>query len=78
MFRDELGICLSHELLSDNLEATFTHVRAYEFDRHVCHDDDAHVLLAFPQMQGREVLHSMVGNRRLLWRADFCCPSYQK
>ncbi len=78
MVRDELGICLSHELLSDNLEATFTHVRAYEYSR-VCHQEDyASVLLAFPQMRGRDVLHSMVGNRRLLWRADFCCPSYQK
>lgn len=77
MVRDELGICLSHELLADNLEATFTHVRAYEYGV-VRPEDDAHVLLAFPQMQGREVLHSMVGNRRLAWRADFCCPSYQK
>jgi hypothetical protein len=75
MVRDELGICLSHELLAQNMEATFTHIRAYA-SAELCHDnvdDDAHVLLAFPQMQGKEVLHSMVGNRRLLWRADFCC-----
>ncbi|MGX9416364.1 hypothetical protein ACXJY6_12810 [Vibrio sp. RC27] len=77
MVRDELGICLSHELLSENLNATFTHIRAYEAE-HSRHLDEAHVLLAIPQMQGREVLHSMVGNKRLVWRADFCCPSHQK
>jgi ERCC4-related helicase len=77
MVRDELGICLSHELLSENLNATFTHVRAYE-SALALRSENAHVLLAIPQMQGRDVLHSMVGNKRLVWRADFCCPSYQK
>jgi hypothetical protein len=77
MVRDELGICLSHELLSENLNSTFTHIRAYEL-QHVFNEDGAHVLLAIPQMQGRDVLHSMVGNKRLIWRADFCCPCYQK
>lgn len=77
MTRDELGICLSHELLNENLNATFTHIRAYESEQ-ALHSDDAYVLLVIPQMQGREVLHSMVGNKRLIWRADFCCPSYQK
>lgn len=73
MVRDELGICLSHEMLTENLASTFTHIRAY--DQESQDPDDAHVLLAFPQMTGKEVLCSIRGNKTLVWRADYFCPA---
>lgn len=77
MVRDELGICLSQDMLSDNLDSTFTHVRAYSLEQnHI--DEDVQVLLAFPQMRGKDVLHSVKCNKKLLWRADFYCPSINK
>ncbi|MDW6093111.1 hypothetical protein [Vibrio rhizosphaerae] len=76
MRRDELGICLSHEMLVDNLDSTFTCIRAYKA---VANDvDDLPPLLAFPQMKGKDVLLSMKGRHKLIWRADFFCPSFHK
>jgi hypothetical protein len=73
MERDELGICLSRQMLRENLDSTFTHVRAYELEHSYC--DDSHVAFVFPQMQGRDVLQSIQCNKRLMWRADFYCPN---
>ena len=76
MERDAFGICLSHDMLLENLHSTFTHVRAYELETE--DDDQLRVLLAFPQMSGRDVLITMQGTKKLIWRADFLCPSYPR
>lgn len=74
MERDAFGICLSRDMLFENLHSTFTHVRAYELETE--EDDQLRVLLAFPQMSGKDVLSTMQGTKKLIWRADFFCPSY--
>ncbi len=74
MERDAFGICLSRDMLFKNLHSTFTHVRAYELETE--EDDQLRVLLAFPQMSGKDVLSTMQGTKKLIWRADFFCPSY--
>ncbi|EKO3987591.1 hypothetical protein [Vibrio fluvialis] len=76
MERDAFGICLSHDMLFENLHSTFTHVRAYELETE--DDDQLRVLLAFPQMSGKDVLITMQGTKKLIWRADFLCPSYPR
>ncbi|EPA8364986.1 hypothetical protein ACQ676_000469 [Vibrio fluvialis] len=76
MERDAFGICLSQDMLFENLHSTFTHVRAYELETE--DDDQLRVLLAFPQMSGRDVLITMQGTKKLIWRADFLCPSYPR
>lgn len=76
MRRDALGICLSKDLLGDHLHSTFTHVRAYEVKPEA--DDGMRVLFAYPQMSGKEVLNTMQGNKKLVWRADYHCPSYRR
>lgn len=71
---DAFGICLSRDMLYENLQSTFTHVRAYELE-----SDDDHelrVLLSFPQLSGKEVLTTMQGTKKLVWRADFHCQHY--
>ncbi|MBW3696919.1 hypothetical protein EK599_14560 [Vibrio sp. T187] len=73
MERDAFGICLSKAMLFDNLHSTFTHVRAYE--KSEASTPDLKVLLAFPQMSGRDLLQTMQGSRQLVWRADHHCPS---
>ncbi|MGF1756218.1 hypothetical protein L4C33_21845 [Vibrio makurazakiensis] len=75
MERDSFGICLSKAMLFDNLQSTFTHVRAYE--EGVSPSPDLKVLLAFPQMSGKDLLQTMQGSRHLVWRADHHCPSWK-
>ncbi|WP_038174640.1 MULTISPECIES: hypothetical protein [Vibrio] len=70
MKRDVFGICLSKNMLSNNLASTFTHVRAYEKPNG---SDDLVVMRAFPQMSGQEVLSNMHESNRLFWRAEFVC-----
>ncbi|CAH8188394.1 MULTISPECIES: hypothetical protein [Vibrio] len=76
MKRDAFGICLSRDMLFDNLHSTFTHVRAYELKTES--NEDLRVLLAFPQMSGKDVLSTMQGSQKLEWRADYFCPSHHK
>ncbi len=76
MRRDDLGICLSKTLLSKNMTSTFTHVRAYEVSKSTQQSAEFRVLLAFPQMSGRELLQTMRGSRQLEWRAEFFCPDF--
>ncbi len=73
MERDDLGICLSKAMLSEQLCSTFTHVRAYDPDD-ACLEEML-VLLSFPQMSGRELLSTMQSTKKLVWRADYFCPS---
>ncbi|WP_394251233.1 hypothetical protein [Vibrio profundi] len=75
MERDSFGICLSKAMLFDNLQSTFTHVRAYEKSDNTT--PDLKVLLAFPQMSGRDLLQTMQGSRQLVWRADHHCPNFK-
>ncbi|NNN97947.1 hypothetical protein FKQ62_00415 [Vibrio sp. B1-2] len=83
MKRDAFGICLSRDMLFNHLQSTFTHVRAYE-EIATESNDDLRVLLAFPQMSGKDVLTTMQGStnvrgsKKLVWRADYLCPSYNK
>ncbi|SHO56161.1 hypothetical protein [Vibrio quintilis] len=72
MTRDELGICLSRDMLVNHLESTFTCIRAYRAEADT---DDIHIQLEYAQMKGRDVLVSMKGKRKLTWRADFICPN---
>ncbi|RQW61049.1 hypothetical protein [Vibrio viridaestus] len=72
MVRDELGICLSKEMLCNNLESTFTHVRAYQLNEQ---SDDSQVLFSYPQMKGEDVLLYQKENKKLAWRAEHLCPS---
>lgn len=74
MKRDIFGICLSKGMLSNNLESTFTHVRAYQ---KTAESDDVMVMHAFPQMSGEELLTSMQTDKRLLWRAEFVCSALE-
>ncbi|QIL86428.1 hypothetical protein G7083_11545 [Vibrio sp. HDW18] len=74
MKRDTLGICLSKDMLSDHLLSTFTRVRAYEMESRA--HDEMRVLFAFPQMLGKDLLTTMQGSRKLVWRADYHCPNY--
>ncbi|EEX41810.1 cation transport ATPase [Vibrio furnissii CIP 102972] len=67
---------MSHDMLFENLHGTFTHVRAYELESE--DDDHLRVLLAFPQMSGKDVLVTMQGTKKLIWRADFLCPSHSQ
>ncbi|MDF9400357.1 hypothetical protein [Vibrio sp. 1180_3] len=76
MKRDAFGICLSRDMLFNNLHSTFTHVRAYELKTES--NEDLRVLLAFPQMSGKDVLSTMQGSQKLEWRADYFCPSHHK
>ncbi|MDE1313751.1 hypothetical protein MEG05_05700 [Vibrio aestuarianus] len=76
MKRDAFGICLSRDMLFDNLHSTFTHVRAYELKTES--NEDLRVLLAFPQMSGKDVLSTMQGSQKLEWRADYFCSSHHK
>lgn len=76
MKRDAFGICLSRDMLFDNMHSTFTHVRAYELKTES--NEDLRVLLAFPQMSGKDVLSTMQGSQKLEWRADYFCPSHHK
>ena len=83
MKRDAFGICLSRDMLFNNLHSTFTHVRAYELKTESNEDltesnEDLRVLLAFPQMSGKDVLSTMQGSQKLEWRADYFCPSHHK
>jgi len=75
MKRDTFGICLTKAMLFKNLQSTFTHVRAYE--KNETSPLDLKVLLAFPQMSGRDLLKTMQGSRHLVWRADHHCPSFK-
>ncbi|CAM2923183.1 hypothetical protein VIOR103205_08165 [Vibrio ordalii] len=77
MKRDAFGICLSRDMLFNHLQSTFTHVRAYE-EIATESNDDLRVLLAFPQMSGKDVLTTMQGSKKLVWRADYFCPSHHK
>ncbi len=61
MKRDAFGICLSRDMLFNHLQSTFTHVRAYE-EIATESNDDLRVLLAFPQMSGKDVLTTMQGS----------------
>ncbi|ENM3888979.1 hypothetical protein Q9F25_002105 [Vibrio cholerae] len=74
MRRDAFGICLSKDMLCEHLHSTFTHVRAYEIEPET--HDEMRVLFAFPQMSGKDVLTTMLGTKKLVWRADYYCPSY--
>lgn len=74
MERDAFGICLSKGMLSNNLSSTFTHVRAYQKSGE---SEDVTVMHAFPQMSGQELLASMQGSKRLLWRAEFVCSAFK-
>ncbi|MDW1743427.1 hypothetical protein [Vibrio sp. Vb2531] len=74
MEKDVLGICLSRDMLNEHLLSTFTHVRAYELETE--DHENLRVLLAFPQMSGKDVLTIMQGTKKLIWRADFLCPYY--
>ncbi|WP_332408241.1 hypothetical protein [Vibrio metschnikovii] len=74
MEKDALGICFSRDMLSEHLLSTFTHVRAYELA--VENDEQVRVLFAFPQMSGKDVLTTMQGTKKLIWRADFFCPHF--
>ncbi|MDR9827708.1 hypothetical protein RCJ22_19080 [Vibrio sp. FNV 38] len=70
MNKDCLGICLSQGELKKHLRTTFTHVRAYSSNRDI---ESLDVILAYPQMSGQQVLDSMQGSSRLIWRAEFSC-----
>lgn len=72
MRRDAFGICLSKDMLCEHLHSTFTHVRAYEIEPET--HDEMRVLFAFPQMSGKDVLTTMQGTKKLVWRADYYCP----
>ncbi len=72
MERDDLGICLSKEMLTNQLSSTFTHVTAYEGSNCL---DEMSVLFSFPQMSGQEVLNTMKSTKKLVWRAGYFCPS---
>lgn len=74
MERDNLGICLSKEMLSNQLSSTFTHVTAYEGSSS-SHLDEMIVMFSFPQMSGQEVLNTMKSTKKLVWRAGYFCPS---
>ncbi|MEI8632114.1 hypothetical protein P4S72_08525 [Vibrio sp. PP-XX7] len=76
MTRDELGICLSRDMLVHNLDSTFTCIRAYKAEPECI--NDIHLQFEHPQMKGKEVLISMKGTRKLIWRADFICPGFNK
>jgi len=78
MIKDEFGICLSQDMLMDNRHSTFTHVRAYEIIT-ISNDisDNSHVMLSYPQMTGEDVLSYQQENKRLVWRADYYCPSFK-
>jgi len=73
MERDDLGICLSKTMLTRELHSTFTHVRAYE-QGEACFEDML-VMFSFPQMTGKELLSTMQSTKKLVWRADYFCPS---
>ncbi|RTZ16775.1 hypothetical protein EJ063_08255 [Vibrio aquaticus] len=72
MKRDVFGICISKNMLSNNLSSTFTHIRAYQ---KLGKGEDVAVLHAFPQLSGQELLHNMNSSQTLLWRAEFVCSS---
>ncbi|MBF9000194.1 MULTISPECIES: hypothetical protein [Vibrio] len=74
MKRDDLGICLSRHMLVSHMQSTFTCVRAYEVDSDA--HDDVRVMMAFPQMSGKDVLLSMQGDHELEWRAEHYCPCH--
>ncbi len=74
MERDDLGICLSKEMLSHQLSATFTHVTAYDEANSSCLEEMS-VMFSFPQMSGQEVLNTMKSTKKLVWRAGYFCPS---
>ncbi len=70
MKRDVFGICLSRNLLSQNLSSTFTHVRAYSKSEQL---EDALVRHAYPQISGQDLLNSMKTDKNLFWRAEYMC-----
>ncbi|MCK6261661.1 hypothetical protein KP803_00070 [Vibrio sp. ZSDE26] len=70
MKKDVFGICLSKSMLSNNLNTTFTHVRAYQS---LEKNSDVKVMQAYPQLSGKEVLSTMRDSNELLWRAEFSC-----
>ncbi|MCL9781333.1 hypothetical protein M9194_07825 [Vibrio sp. S4M6] len=74
MKRDVFGICLSKSMLSERLGDTFTHIRVY---RGNALNNEMQLIYSYPQMSGKEVLSTMKGSgcRKVLWRAEFCCPS---
>ncbi|CAM4337880.1 hypothetical protein QWZ05_18445 [Vibrio agarivorans] len=72
MNKDCLGICLSQGVLQKHLQTTFTHVRAYSPNREI---ESSDVILAYPQLSGQQVLDSMQGSSRLIWRAEFSCEA---
>lgn len=70
MNKDSFGICLSRAMLKENERTTFTHVRAYQADDSQV---DLKVLLAIPQITGKELLDTMQYSCNLVWRASYFC-----
>ncbi|GAD79984.1 hypothetical protein [Vibrio ezurae] len=70
MNKDAFGICINSAMLKQNERTTFTHVRAYQTDDSGL---DLRVLLAIPQITGKELLNTMQHSRNLVWRATYQC-----
>ncbi|WP_261818073.1 cation transporter [Vibrio gallicus] len=70
MNKDSFGICLSRTMLKGNEHTTFTHVRAYQASDS---EIGPKVLLAIPQMSGKELLDTMQHSCNLIWRASYFC-----
>jgi hypothetical protein len=72
MHKDSFGICINPTMLMENELTTFTHVRAYEPGSS---EMDWKVLLAIPQITGKELLNAIQQSCDLIWRATYHCPA---
>ncbi|CAM3049235.1 cation transporter [Vibrio rarus] len=70
MNKDSFGICITSAMLREHKQTTFTHVRAYQASD--C-EMDLRVLLAIPQITGKELLNTIQHSRDLIWRATYQC-----
>ncbi|OBT09450.1 cation transporter [Vibrio sp. UCD-FRSSP16_10] len=70
MNKDSFGICITSAMLKKNERTTFTHVRAYQAGDSGL---DLRVLLAIPQITGKELLNTIQHSRELIWRATYQC-----
>lgn len=72
MNKDTFGICIDRAMLEENERTTFTHVRAYQASSS---ELDLQVLLAIPQITGKELLSALQQSCDLIWRATYHCPA---
>ncbi|MEZ8967945.1 cation transporter [Vibrio breoganii] len=70
MNKDSFGICINSAMLKKNERTTFTHVRAYQATES---ELDLRVLLAIPQITGKDLLNTIQQSRDLIWRATYQC-----